>query len=202
MILYWLLSGLGILSLLLIVPIRVLVDSKPKFISKISWFFFQLKLEMADSGVSVTYHLFGRQISRKKKREEKKKIAKKGKQKKKKRKITLALLKEVIAHGAFPKISRKIGYLLYHLVRSLSIKRLSWDLAINDYFIQGVLHGLILSLPRTKRIAINGNFEEYNTFSFRVHISVFKLAKAILLFLVTFPYLDSLKLYKKIKPAL
>ncbi|MCP4295198.1 MAG: hypothetical protein GY786_06295 [Proteobacteria bacterium] len=172
-----------------------------------SWIFFKIKYVFADNRLATSYHLFNYRL-RQRERSSKKKLNKTPTKKKKtiqdkKRgkgeNFVLKLIKELTDNPSIPKILRKIFTLFRHLLNSFSIRRLDWDISIDDYYIQGILHGLISGFPETRKIAIKGNFEEINCFSLRAHLSIIKIVGTLFIFVITFPYLDSLRLYKKIK---
>ncbi len=207
MIQYWLLSGFGCIIFFLLVPIKVLVKSEPNFVSEVSWIFFKIKYVFADNRLSTSYHLFNYRLKRRA-RSSKKKLKKTPPKKKKTIKekkggkgenFVLKLIKELTDNPSIPKILRKISTLFRHLLNSFSIRRLDWDISIHDYYIQGILYGLISGFPKTRKISIKGNFEEINYFSLRAHLSIIKIVGTLLIFIITFPYLDSLRLYKRIK---
>ncbi len=187
--------------LILLMPIKIIARRDSITEGEITWILFKFRVTFVDHKVLTSFHIFNYKLKRNRKGTKKtNSAAKKTKtDPKKKKKITLNVIKELIQHPSIPKILKRAKQLGLRLIRSCSIKKLNWAISIDDYFVQGMLQGLISQIPKTRKISISGNFEEINAFTLRIHLSILKITGTLLLFLITFPYLDSLRLYKKIK---
>ncbi len=124
------------------------------------------------------------------------KVKKVKSKKKKLKKITPSIVIELIHHSTVSKIIVTLTRFGFRSLKSVRIKKINWDLSLEDYYLQGIVHGVSACLPQSKAIQINHNYQECNHFAINIHVSIWRLIFAITLLILCFPYLKTFRLYK------
>jgi len=123
----------------------------------------------------------------------------KAEESKKKKKLSFNEVIEITKQEEIKKIFFLTLQLTLKIKNSFKIKKLKWDVSLQDVFIQGQICWFFSYFPTTKQIQLNSNFENKNNLDFTIHISMVKLISAFIVFLILFPYLKAYKTYKKLK---
>jgi len=194
-------SIIALFIVILSFPIRISAIHSP-MVFTISWVFLKVSLALQDKKAILEYHVFGLKLKSRPKKEKRSSPKKKTKSQKKSikknkfRKISIAFIKEIIYHPLFKKMLYKILNLLKRLVKSINFRRLSADIGLNDYYWQGIIHGLSHRF-NSKRIQIRNNYLEHNHLELDLKISIWRVLYAVLIFLGSFPYLKTFRFYKQ-----
>jgi hypothetical protein len=190
-----LLLGLIILS----IPVRIRIESS--MVCRIQWFFLKARIQSVGGTVLKEFRIFNRKtrlFSGKKAPKEKPVGEQKKKPKKKKRKLTKDMVMEILRDA----IAKKILWVCWRFIRrsfkSVRISFLNWKIGLKDYYLQGIVFGLLHSLPLTEKFRIDGNFQEVNEFEAEITISILRLVGALLILLLSFPYLHTIFVYRRV----
>ncbi|MDH5559217.1 MAG: hypothetical protein OEY59_00005, partial [Deltaproteobacteria bacterium] len=182
-------------------PIKINFDYFPLSL-RIRWHFMNFRLESADDGMDASIWIFKKKIPLEKKTDKKETAQGEAKKEKKPKKITTKWTFDDIIDLTTQKKTKKILYLvirfLKRMIRSVSIKNLKLEMGIDDYYFQGIVHGLLYSMPETRHFRVRSNFDQKNEFHLTLKVSLPRIYKAILAFLLFFPYLHAYKLYKRV----
>ncbi len=201
MILTICLSILAFFIFLVSFPIRIVAVHSPTVLI-IRWTIIKVCLGLEESKTTKAYYLFGLKLkSQKEKASAKSKKTKKTNKPKKKgtkkkfRKISSGFIKEIFHHPLIRKILVKSINLLKRLYQAVKLRELSADIALDDYYWRGILHGLSYMI-NSDRILIHNNYQERNHMELDLKISIWRVLYALLIFLGSFPYLKTLRFYK------
>ncbi|MCP4753174.1 MAG: hypothetical protein GY866_19975 [Proteobacteria bacterium] len=184
-------------------PVRIRLESSLVFL--IQWIFLKVRIVVGQDSVQAELELFSRKfdLSKKKTEEKPPKKEKKKKEKKKakkpKKKMTFSMVMDILQDSVVKKLLFLVVRLVVRFMASIRIKFLKGNIGLKDYYWQGIAMGLLAGLPKTDNFRIDGNFEEINHFILIISISLWKVLSAIVLFLICFPYLKTLRLYLKIR---
>ncbi len=199
--LYGFLLTVGILLIVLLsIPIKVRLASTLEFL--IQWAFLTARVVADQGDVQTELLLFNKKIEKRKKPDRKPKPAKKQKKEtKSKKKVPFSFVKETLQDSAAKKVLFLLFSLLHRCFAAINIRLLHWNIGLNDYYWQGIIHGLVSGLPYTKQLQVRGNFEENNDFLLIVHISIWRILAAIAIFLLFFPYYRAVRIYFRFRAA-
>ncbi len=204
MIIYSVVLSISIMVILILsIPVKIHVDSKPVLLMK--WSFLKIRFVFLQDSVVTEFKLFNIKLRRKKKKAPKKppkaspKKKKPEEAKKTKKKITFQLGLEILQESCVKKIIRILYYFVIRFVKAVKISFLNCNIGLKDYYWQGITMGLLSALPRTETFQVNGNFEEINDLVLTLKISLWRVVSAIILFLLCFPYLRAVLLYRKVR---
>lgn len=204
MILYLTIGSLFLLFIIFLsIPVSVRVESSP--LCDISWLFLKVHISYGGGNVDTEFLLFNKKpgfFAKKKPSREKEKPEKKRKKKEKKQKKikwNKDRVFEVAGDSAVKKTLLVASRFLVRCFKSVRISFLNCNIGLKDYYWQGILFGLIGAVPKTKNLRIKGNFQETNDFIVIMKVSLWKVVSAILIFLLSFPYIKAIRLYRKIK---
>lgn len=201
-VLYSIASVLLLFFILCSFPIRVRVDSE--LVVRIRWLFLKMRIRSIEGELKTDIKLFNRKIrlfQRKKDTKppsEPKKDSPQKKKKKKSRKITPAMVYEGLKDIAVRKMARVVGFFLIRCLKSIRIKLLKADIGLQDYYWQGIITGLLHSVPDSDNLQLRGNFQDVTQGVMVIHISILKIIKAVILLLLTFPYFKTFRLYRRV----
>ena len=202
MILYSILITLCVLFIVLLsIPIRIQFQSP--LLCHVKWLFIKARIRQTEGDVKTEIKLFNRKTSlfkkdKQKKEEPPKKKKKKPEKKKKKRKITGSLILEILQDKATKKAVRLIPRFAFRVLKAFRITLLDCNIGLKDYYWQGIVFGIIQSLPKDENFQVKGNFMEDNDLRVGVNISLRRLFFAVILLLLRFPYLRAFLLYRKV----
>ncbi len=193
---------LSIFMLLIIVfsiPVRIRVESR--LVCYIYWLFVKVRIRSVKGSVKTDLKLFNRKTSlfspKKISKEASSPTAKKDK-KEKRKKLTKEMVLEILRDQIVMKILRISIRFMTRCFRSVRISFLDWDIGLRDYYWQGILSGLLHAIPGSKEFRIAGNFQEMNQFQAEIRIGILRLIFALMLFLLSFPYFNAIRLYRKV----
>lgn len=185
-------------------PVIVQVESKP--VCYIKWLFIKVRIRPKEGSIKTDLKLFNIKTSlfEKKKKEKaapvKKKDVKpkKPKKKKPKKKVTKEMVFASLKDKAVKKAISVIFRFLRRCAKSIKVSALKWNIGIKDYYWQGIITGLLHSIPHTKKLQLRGNFQEKNEIFVVFKISILNLVAALVILLVRFPYLRAFLLYRRV----
>lgn len=196
----FLLTIVVLVFVLLSFPVKIRLESTMEFL--VQWVFVTIRVVVDGSDVRKDLLLFNRQVKRGKKPEQKAESEKKEKKEKKPRKkIPFSLIKETLQEAAVKKVLFMIMALLRRCIAAIRINRLYCNFGLKDYYWQGILQGAVSGLPYNKQLQVRGNFEEVNNFLVILHISLWRVLGAILIFLIFFPYYRAVRIFLRFKAA-
>ncbi|MBU2512964.1 hypothetical protein KJ966_16620 [bacterium] len=201
MIQYSILLAIGLLIIIVLgIPIRIRYESP--MLCHINWVFIKIRITLRQGSIKTDVKLFNRKsrlFTSKKSTKPKEKPSKKKKKKKKKtRKLTMSLFFEVLQDKAVKKVVRLLLYFLVRSVKAITITLLNWNIGLKDYYWQGIIFGLLQSLPRTENFQITGNFMEENDLRLDMRISILRVLFAVLLLIIRFPYIGVFLVYRRL----
>jgi hypothetical protein len=197
-----LLVFIGVLiAIALRVPVFVRADSNWDF--RVKWLFVKIDFSSEEGEFKKVLTLFNKRIDRQKRKPStgKKDKTKKKKSKKKKKqfpKLTRKLLMETLGDIAVKKILRVVITFCLRCVKSIRISMLKWNVGLDDFYWQGILSGVLHSIPYTENLQVRGNFEENNDFAVALKISIWRLITAAFLLILSFPYIRTYMLYRRV----
>lgn len=189
-----------LLIILLSFPVKIRLESTLVFL--VQWFILTVRVVVTEGDVQTELLLLNKKLEKKKKPEQKTEPEKEAKQPKKpKKKVPFSLVKETLQDAAVKKILVQLLSLLRRCIAAARVRLLHWNIGLNDYYWQGIVHGLVSALPVTKQLQVRGNFEENNDFLMIVQISIWRVLGALLIFLLFFPYYRAMKIYLRFRAA-
>ncbi len=201
MIAFGLLLSFGLLLITVLnVPIRVRFESNP--VCYITWLFLKFRVRFDKGEVKTDIKLFNKKTRwfGKKKPTKKKEPSdpKKEKKKKKQPKITKDLVLGALSDIAVKRSMRVLLRFCRRCLNAVRVSMLHGKIGLKDFYWQGIITGLLHSLPRTDNLRLSGNFLEENDFTLELRISILKISLALTLLLLTFPYLKAYRLYRRV----
>ncbi len=201
MIISTILFALFLLVLIVLsIPVRVRVDSR--LICNIHWLFIKLHIRSSQGAIKKELSVFNRKtklFSGKKKAISKEPAkGKPKKSQKKKKKLTREMVMEILKDSIVRKILRVAWRFIKRSVKSVKISFLNWEIGLKDYYLQGIVYGLLHSLPTTEKFRISGNFQEVNKFNVAINISLIRLFGAFAVLLLSFPYINTIRVYRRV----
>lgn len=193
-------SILLLLSLtILFTPIRLHFVFSPLLIEA-KWLGVSLYFQHADAGQQLQLKVFSFTVTLwpkpSKKPTIKKKKNKPAPKNKKHRKKKIRTIYRILTDPAIRKILREIITLSERILSSLKLSYLYWDFSLEDYSLQGVLHGFTYALPYSESFQIESNFFGRNKFDLLIASSPAKIFFGMLIFIFHFPYLRVGKIYR------
>jgi len=200
-ILYGLILAVGsLLALLLSIPVKIRLESS--LVCRIQWVFLTLRLTVDGSDIKKELLLFNRNIRKRVKPDKRREtITPEKKREAPKKKIPFSLVKETLQDTGVKKVLRSLPPLLRRCLQAVRIRLLHWNIGLKDYYWQGIVQGLTSSFPNTTKLKIRGNFEEHNDLLVILHVSIWRILVAILLFLLFFPYYRAVRIYLRFRAA-
>jgi hypothetical protein len=182
-------------------PVRIFAIHSPTVLT-IRWLFLKMVVSISKSKTNWEYFFLGLKLKSRPKKEKTAVLKKKKKTQKKKsvkkskvRKLSISFLKEIIQHPLIKKILKKILNLLKRLLKSVSFRQVSADIGLNDYYLQGIVHGFSHRI-NSKQIQIRNNYLSSNHLEVDIKISIWGVLYALLIFLGSFPYFKTFRFYK------
>lgn len=197
--LYGFLLAIGILLIVaLSIPVKVRLESNLEFL--VQWIFLTIRVMVDHNNVQTELLIFNKTFEKRKKAKQKP-VSKKAKVKKKKpkKKIPFSLLKDILQDTAVKKVLFQSVHLILRCFFAIRVRFLKWNIGLADYYWQGIIYGIVSGLPQTKRLQVQGNFEETNDFLLIIQISIWRVLSAIAIFLVLFPYFRTIRIYLRIR---
>lgn len=187
-------------GLLLSFPVRIRFESSPA--CHIDWVFLKIKIFLVQGTVKTEWKLFNKspRLFTRKQIPAKKPVPAETKptQKKKEWSITKDVVMESLADTAVKKTFHVVISFLRRCLKAIRISFLHWNIGLKDCYKQGILFGLLHSLPCTKDFQVSGNFQEVNSFVLVLKISLWKLLSAVVILLFSIPYLKVFRLYRRV----
>ncbi len=179
-------------------PIRIRFESN--LVCYINWLFVKVRIRSVKGTLKTELKLFNKKTGffKKKKLTEKKESTSPKKSKKKRPKITKNLIMETLADVAVKKLFRIILRFCWRCIKAIHVSVLKWNIGLKDYYWQGIITGLLHSIPRSKNLQVSGNFLEDNDFILVVKVSILRIITALLLLLIRFPYIRTYLLYRRV----
>ncbi len=206
MIQYSILLAVGLLVIIILsIPIRIRFESP--MLCYINWIFIKIRITSKQGSVKTDVKLFNRKsrlFSSKTSdkpepvSEEKPKKTKKKKKKREKKKLTPSLIFEILQDKAVKKSVKLLFCFLIRFIKAIKVTLLKWNIGLTDYYWQGIIFGLLQSLPQTENFQVNGNFTEVNDLKLNVRISIWRVIFAVLILIIRFPYIRAFLLYRKV----
>jgi hypothetical protein len=185
---------------LLSFPIRIRFESD--LVCYIDWLFVKGNIRLVHGHVKTDWKLFNRKprllVTRQIPKKKPAPAVKKQKKKKKDWNITKERVLESLADAAVKKSLRTIIRFLWRCLKAIRITVLQWNIGLKDYYWQGILFGLLHSIPRNQNLLVTGNFQKVNTFVLVLKISLWRLLSAVVLLLLSFPYYKVFRLYRRV----
>lgn len=105
----------------------------------------------------------------------------------------ITLLQEPILY----QILKKVFYLMYQSIKQIKIASFYWNIGLEDYYYQGIVNGLLYSIPKTKQFCLDGNFLNTHELDIRVYTYPIHMLYLGIKFILCFPWWSVYKLYKK-----
>ena len=198
MILVTCLISIGMLLCFVIsLPIRVDFDSVPALVT-IRWLFVSSKIRWTKGSYQITVAAFGKTIGQGKRQKGPPSAGStiKKRKKKKLRALNLSLLVDVLCCPAVIKSIRTLVRFGVRFFKAIQIKRLHWELGLQDYYWQGIVHGATACFAENPAFRISSNYQGNNRFELHARISLWRLLYAVLLLLGSFPYRGIYRLYR------
>ncbi|NQU64146.1 MAG: hypothetical protein HQ517_07680 [SAR324 cluster bacterium] len=197
--LYGFLLTIGILLIVILsIPVKVRLESNLVFL--VQWIFLTVRIIIDRNNVRTELLLFNKAVTKRKKSEQKPTAEnKKTKKKKPKKKIPFSMLKDILQDVAVKKVLFHSVHLILRFFYAIKIRFLKWNIGLTDYYWQGILFGIVSGLPKTKRVDIQGNFEEINDFLLIIQISIWRVLAAVAIFLFFFPYFRTIRIYLRVR---
>lgn len=180
-------------------PIRIRYESPMS--CYIYWIFIKIRIKMRQGALKTDVKLFNRKsrlFSSKKKKQAQDKQDKKQKPGKSKRSFSLSMAMQILQDKAAKKAGSLLLGFLIRAIKAVKITLLNWDIGLKDYYRQGILCGILHSLPQSENFQITGNFSESNKLRLKIRISLWRLVFAVLILIVRFPYIRTYLLYRKV----
>lgn len=193
---YSLVAAITLISILLCFPLKIHLESTSLLL--VQWMLVKIRIEKLEKSVRVELEFLNIRFELgKKKKKNKERTAVSAK--KKKSRITYSIFMNIVLDSAVKIIVRSVFRSMVGILKAVKVTFLKWNIGLKDFYWQGITIGLLSALPRTPSFQISGNFEEDNNFVMLVKVSLWKLLLAVLLFLVSFPYIKAIRLYLNIR---
>ena len=182
-----------------VLPIRVGFESSTGRVD-VQWLFVRCTIALGKRENRSVVTVFGKPVGRKKRRGKSKATPTRTteKRKRKLKKWSFGLLLEVLRHPAVFKGMRTLLRFGMRFLKAVRIQKLRWELGLQDYYWQGIIHGATACLPQNAAIRIDSNYRERNRLELHAHIPPWRLLYALLLLLCCFPYWGAFRLYRSL----
>lgn len=196
----FLLTFAVLLAVLLSIPVKIRLESTMVFL--VQWVFLTVRVVVDGRNIQTEMLLFNRKWDKRKKagqtaapQQKKKKKEKPGK------KIPFSLIWDTFQEAAVHKVFRMAMLLLRRCLSAIRIHLLHWNVGLKDTYWQGIVCGAVSALPYNDQLQVRGNFEGNNEFLLVIHISIWRILTAVLMFLIFFPYYRAIRIYLRFRAA-